>query len=219
MVVLAVSTSTDQGSVAVGDTPSGFLSKVLWRKSQQHGEMIVSAVDQCLNMAGVEKQNITHIAVDIGPGSFTGARVATNFAKTLAYGLGIPVLTFSSLELINLRFKSLNTNLSSVALIDAHKQLYFFSDSKAPAEATLIDEEGLYSRVNGPHMFLGRLNDDQWLALEKKYGGNFQRPTSSMPDDLDYPSTRFMLELALRKSRTETPWTNIEPLYIRPPEA
>ncbi len=45
-------------------------------------------------------RQLNFIAVDIGPGRFTGIRVAVNFAKTLSYYLKIPVYPCHSLRMI-----------------------------------------------------------------------------------------------------------------------
>ena len=51
-------------------------------------------------MAGIGTQQISRVAVDIGPGLFTGLRVGVATAKALAAALDIPIVGCSSLELL-----------------------------------------------------------------------------------------------------------------------
>jgi len=51
-----------------------------------------------LGEAGVPLRSVDRIAVGIGPGSFTGARIAVAYAKSLAYGAGVPLVGISSYD-------------------------------------------------------------------------------------------------------------------------
>lgn len=61
-----------------------------------------SYLDPCINNAiksnNLEFNDVDKIIVGIGPGSFTGTRIAISVAKTYAYSLNIPVFGISSLE-------------------------------------------------------------------------------------------------------------------------
>jgi tRNA threonylcarbamoyladenosine biosynthesis protein TsaB len=48
----------------------------------------------------LELRDLDRIAVGIGPGSFTGIRIALSFAKSLAYGAGVPLVGISSYDVL-----------------------------------------------------------------------------------------------------------------------
>ena len=51
-----------------------------------------------LAQAGVPLKGLDRLAVGIGPGSFTGVRIAVAYAKSLAYGAGLPLVGVSSYD-------------------------------------------------------------------------------------------------------------------------
>ena len=62
------------------------------------------------------------VAVDIGPGSFTGVRVGVATAKGLAFALGIPVVSVSSLEVLA---EAAPADRDVLALRDAGRGTYY----------------------------------------------------------------------------------------------
>jgi tRNA threonylcarbamoyladenosine biosynthesis protein TsaB len=53
-----------------------------------------------LERAGVRLAGLDRIAVGLGPGSFTGIRIALSFAKALAYGASVPLVGISSYDVL-----------------------------------------------------------------------------------------------------------------------
>jgi len=97
MKILALSTSTPRGSVAVLDESAPHAA-VVYTDLKGHAERIFTAIDAVLRQAGLERTAIEGLACDIGPGSFTGVRVGVASAKGIALGLGVPVVPVVSLE-------------------------------------------------------------------------------------------------------------------------
>lgn len=95
-VRIAIETSGPLGSVAVarGDE---VLARLFLTERRQHAARIIPAIDDVLGRAHIGLEEIEEIVVGIGPGSFTGTRVAAATAKGLSAGLGIPVSLYSSL--------------------------------------------------------------------------------------------------------------------------
>jgi tRNA threonylcarbamoyladenosine biosynthesis protein TsaB len=88
--------------------------------SKGHAERLMPMVEEVFKEAGVTPAQLTRIGVTIGPGSFTGLRVALSAARSMGIALQIPVIGISSLKCL------LNGQRSpSLALIDArHSHCY-----------------------------------------------------------------------------------------------
>lgn len=68
--------------------------------SQRHSRHILGMIDQLMDEAGIHPDNLNLLAWNAGPGSFTGLRIGASVAQALAYSLGLPVLSLSSLEIL-----------------------------------------------------------------------------------------------------------------------
>jgi tRNA threonylcarbamoyladenosine biosynthesis protein TsaB len=99
MRVLAIETATLEVGVAVADE-SGLLATVTARPGRRQVETLHPAIADVCRIARVTPADLDGVAVDIGPGLFTGLRVGVAAAKALAAGLGLPVVTATSLEIL-----------------------------------------------------------------------------------------------------------------------
>jgi N6-L-threonylcarbamoyladenine synthase len=66
--------------------------------SRAHQQNIVPVVDQALKKAGVDKSQLSAIAFTRGPGLMGSLLVGTSFAKSLAYGLDIPLIDVNHMQ-------------------------------------------------------------------------------------------------------------------------
>src|SRR5262245_57876164 len=97
MRVLALSTSTARGSVALVED-----DRVLGADSYQdlegHAERIFGALERTFGMASVSPSAPVGFACDIGPGSFTGVRVGVASVKGIALARSAPLVGVVSLQ-------------------------------------------------------------------------------------------------------------------------
>ena len=99
MLILAIETATQSVGVALANE-LGVVAHLEVRQGRRHAETVVPAVEQLLAHAEASMADITRIAVDVGPGLFTGLRVGVATAKAYALALDVPVVAISSLELV-----------------------------------------------------------------------------------------------------------------------
>lgn len=102
MLVLGLDTSTKFCTVGLCDD-GDFLSEITVGGKNYSSEQMVGMISDILNRTGKSKKDIDLIAVGVGPGSFTGIRIAVTVAKTLAQVLNIPIVSVSSLQALTYR--------------------------------------------------------------------------------------------------------------------
>ena len=75
------------------------LYKIKNKESNSQSEVIMPTLIELLEEENLTVDNLSKIAVVIGPGSFTGVRLGVTIAKTIGYCKNIPIVTVTSLEL------------------------------------------------------------------------------------------------------------------------
>ena len=96
-LILCIETGTDICSV--GLARDGEL--VSLRESDEgrdHAKNVAVFVDELLRENDVAAEELSAVAVGMGPGSYTGLRIGVSFAKGLCYGLQIPLVAVGSLD-------------------------------------------------------------------------------------------------------------------------
>ncbi len=96
MRVLALETSTEHCSVALWQ--DGATIDHCELVGQKHSEVLLQMLDTLLRAAGVKLAQLDGIAFGMGPGSFTGVRIACGAAQGLALGAGLPVAGVCTLQ-------------------------------------------------------------------------------------------------------------------------
>src|SRR5258706_5953994 len=97
MRVLAVETSSLAGGVALLDGPA-LVAEYLLDVSVTNPERLMSAVDGVLADARWTPRELNGLAVAVGPGSFTGLRIAVSTVKGLALALDLPIAAVPTLD-------------------------------------------------------------------------------------------------------------------------
>ena len=98
-VLLAFDTATPAVTVALYDGQR-VVAERCTVDAMRHGELLAPSISAVLEEAGLVGQDITAIAVGVGPGPFTGLRVGLMTARTLAAVLEIPVYGVCTLDVL-----------------------------------------------------------------------------------------------------------------------
>jgi tRNA threonylcarbamoyl adenosine modification protein YeaZ len=119
-VLLAFDTATSQVTVALHDG-GHVVARYEATEAMRHGEMLAPGIAAVLEQAGAISQDVTAVAVGVGPGPFTGLRVGLVTARTMAHALHIPVYGVCTLDV--LAAEAINAGLSDfVVATDARRK-------------------------------------------------------------------------------------------------
>jgi tRNA threonylcarbamoyladenosine biosynthesis protein TsaB len=97
--LLAVETATDLVGAAVL-TDDGGVAERSHLGGRAHAELLAPAIEEVCALAGCPLEDLDGLAVDVGPGLFTGLRVGVATAKALGQALGLGVVGVTSLDVL-----------------------------------------------------------------------------------------------------------------------
>ncbi len=99
MTLLALETATDLvGAALLRD--DGGVAERSHLGGRAHAELLAPAIEEVCALSGCTLEDVDTVAVDVGPGLFTGLRVGVATAKALGQALGVGVLGVSSLDVL-----------------------------------------------------------------------------------------------------------------------
>ncbi len=237
-IVLAIDTATPQVSVALAG-PAGPIAALAVAGGRRHGELLVPAIDTLCQMSETSLAHVSVIAVDVGPGLFTGLRVGVSTARALVSALGVRGLGLTSLEI--LAGAHHRESRSVVAVIDARRGEVFWARfrpgpdglrptapaavaSPAALAAALAEATpGAWAERGEPALVVG----DGALRYGEALAG-VPGVVLGGPDDA-HPSAAVAARLAAARlsSLIRTDWApcpegggsdGLEPLYLREPD-
>ncbi len=218
MLILGIDTATEQVGCAIGGH-EGVLAAFQAAKGRRHAEVLTPAIQFTCRQAGVELSEIGAVAVDVGPGLFTGLRVGVATAKAMASALRIPVIGVSSLDLVAFPVRWSNRRIVSV--IDARRgEVFTGSYRQVPGGLQRVSPHVLES----PEQLASELQalGEEYLAVGDgalRYGEVLSDISRLEVADLGlaHPSAGSLVQLAHARALREdfeSPW-EIQPVYLR----
>lgn len=121
MMILAIDTSTEAMGIGLFNGKE-IIGEYVSINKNKHSTRLMPAIDQLMRDLQVKPKDLTKIVVGVGPGSYTGVRIAISIAKTMAWSLKIPLSGISSLQALSL---NVDTNHLICPFLDARRGLVF----------------------------------------------------------------------------------------------
>ncbi|MFN3258256.1 MAG: tRNA (adenosine(37)-N6)-threonylcarbamoyltransferase complex dimerization subunit type 1 TsaB [Ilumatobacter sp.] len=220
MLILGIETATERVSVAVGGH-EGVIGLFEITKGRRHAETLVPAIQFVMEQADIELDEISVVAVDIGPGLFTGMRVGLATAKAIAQALRVPMIGISSLDL--LAFSSRHADKVVVPVIDARKGEVFYAMYRQVPGGIQQIADPMVGPVDELVADLMARNQDVLCIGDgaRRYRDEIVEGYHCEIGGDDHPSASPLVQLAHARALREE-WVNareIEPLYLRAPDA
>lgn len=222
MLILGLESATAQVGCAIGGH-EGVLASSHSARGKRHAENLIPAVEFVCRQARVELSEVSCVAVDNGPGLFTGLRVGVASGKAIAQALRVPMIAVSSLDLLAfpLRF----TDRRIAAVVDARRREVFWAFYRqVPGGVQRLTEP----MVSSPDDLAAELLASPGETVMVGDGAVRYADAFSDRSDVEvaggdhaYPSARSLVQLAHAKALRED-WVRpheIELLYLRKPDA
>ena len=122
MKILAVDTSATAASVAVAEE-NKLIGEFSINTALTHSQTLMPMVDELLNNTGLSVNDIDAVAVNAGPGSFTGVRIGVAAVKGIAFPKNLPCVSVSTLE--SMAYNMLGNDCIVCSVMDARcSQVY-----------------------------------------------------------------------------------------------
>jgi tRNA threonylcarbamoyladenosine biosynthesis protein TsaB len=222
MLICGIDTATAQVSVAVGGH-EGVLASTQSSRGRQHAEVLTPAIQFACKQARIEYSEISVVAVDLGPGLFTGLRVGVAAAKAMAHALSVPMIGVPSLDL--LAFPVRFTSRLIVATIDARRgEIFYAFYRQVPGGIQRLSDHqvGTPDDLASELLAAGEeclLVGDGAIRYREVFEG--LKKCEIVEEGFAYPSATSLVLLAHAQALREQwvkPW-DLEPLYLRKPDA
>lgn len=222
MIVLGIETATLQVGCAIGGH-EGVLAEFHAARGRRHVETLAPAIDFVCRHARVELSEISAVAVDVGPGLFSGLRVGVAAAKAMAQALRVPTLGVASLDLLAFRVR--HSSRLIVAVIDARRgEVYYAFYRQVPGGAQRLSRYQLGTADDLASELLAR--GEEYLLVGDgavRYRHVLREVARTDPADIvnAYPSAASLVELAHPRAIREefvSP-AELAPLYLRRSDA
>ena len=198
MITLAFDTCLDKMYAVLKKDGEILASKVVENTGNKyHSAFLISTLQEIMSLNDVKPKDVNLIAVNIGPGSFTGIRACVTVARVMAQQLDCKAVGVSSLEIL-----SKLADKNPLVALDARKDsAYLYYDGEIRGAIRLEEVQEIIK--NGEYSVI---TDDK---LQPILGGtSYQQITCQLGE--------ILADIAENKN-AEGNWRKLKPLYIQPP--
>lgn len=218
MILLALDTSGPVAGVAILEEDRIRYEAMAINK-MTHSESIMPMVEEALARTALQKEQLTHLAVTVGPGSFTGVRIGVTAVKAMSHALGIPCIAVDALEATALGIDSPEEIICPIQDARVH-QVYgaaFRGGRRLMADCVVKLEEYLaaLAALGDRYLFTG---DGVLTYREQITEALGPRARFAVAHSL-YLRPASVACLAARDIDQAVDYLTLQPLYLRAPQA
>ena len=113
MLTFAITTTTKLAGISL-HKDNRLLGEIKIEVSRTHSTTILDQIDSLFTWTGEKLDNVENVLVSIGPGSFTGVRIAISVVKGMFYGRNVNFYQVNELDALAYQaFYSLDSNFLS----------------------------------------------------------------------------------------------------------
>ena len=225
MLILGIETAVEHVSVALADH-RGILATSSLASDRRHAESLVPMIQFVCAQAGINTAELDAIAVDTGPGLFTGMRVGIATAQAMAWALDIPIIPVCSLDVVAQRVTRCD-DMIAVAL-DARRGEVYWALYRPTSDTSPIVQPLTEPVVTTPDDLVALLHERAQMVVcvgsgIERYKEMIESVSSAQCAGPAYaqPRAQELLTIATQRAIREE-WVSaseIEAMYLRVPDA
>jgi len=205
MLILGIDTSTKICTCSIFDSENGVIAETSLSVKKNHSNIVMPIINNLFKISDLNINDIDKIAVAIGPGSFTGVRIALGIAKGLAMALNKPLIAVNELDILE-AIADGNEN-ETIPLIDARKERVYYKYQGNYIDDYLINLISNFDK-NKKYVFVGDGAINYTNILKDNLGEN----AIVLPMYNSFPRASVLCELASNKEEANI--YTLEPEYI-----
>lgn len=205
--ILCIDTSSNLCSVAILENTT-LINKLELNNGLTHSETLMPLIKKILNNSKISLKDIDLLAVDIGPGSFTGLRIGIATVKAFSDSLNIPCIGISSLEILAYNIKKDGIICSTIDC--KNNNCYFALYELNSNNYTILEEP----QANSIENIINLINSKYANKSINYVGNGIKNETNS-----NYLDIENLGIAAFKKFNNNCINKNILPLYLKKPQA
>ncbi len=215
----AIAIDTSISSITISVINEEKKASTILNIGMKQSETLLPAIDNVMQYAGLEKEELEFAVISKGPGSFTGLRLGFAAVKALECAYRIPVYGLDSLKIWAKEFENFNKPVLSV--IDAKKDKFYaalYNEGQCTKESGDYTKEEIFSFIKDKKELI--VTGPDALMFEKLINEDLPEIKTYAPTILaDISESMFILAVEM-KDNGESPLKPFDgPEYLRDSDA
>lgn len=240
MLTFAITTTTKLAGISL-HKDNRILGEIKIEVSRTHSTTILDQIDSLFAWTGEKLDNVENVLVSIGPGSFTGVRIAISVVKGMFYGRNVNFYQVNELDALAYQaFYSLDSGfllqndrndedskIEIYSMIDSGKEKIYCAAYEAEASEEKLRQVGDYEVIKLEKL-LEKLDNknkkiviigDAGINYKEKITGTLKNKVLFLTDDRMRISTATFVQMFLNNVLEKSDIFQLKPDYLEKSQA
>ena len=240
MLTFAMTTTTKLAGISLHRN-NRMLGEIRIEVSKTHSTTILDQIDSLFTWTGEKLDNVENVLVSIGPGSFTGVRIAISVVKGMFYGRNVNFYQVNELDALAYQaFYSLDSNFLSqnsgseenskieiYSMIDSGKEKIYCAAYEAEASEEKLRQVEDYEVIKLEKLLEKLDNKDKKIVIAGDAGINYKEKITGtlknralfLADDRMKISTATFMQMFLNNILEKSDIFQLKPDYLEKSQA
>ena len=240
MLTFAITTTTKLAGISL-HKDNKILGEIKIEVSRTHSTTILDQIEGLFAWTGEKLDNVENVLVSIGPGSFTGVRIAISVVKGMFYGRNVNFYQVNELDALAYQaFYSLDSNFLSqnsgsdenskieiYSMIDSGKEKIYCAAYEAEASEEKLRQVGDYEVIKLEKLLEKLDNKDKKIIIagdaginyKEKIAGTLKNRALFLADDRMKISTATFMQMFLNNILEKSDIFQLKPDYLEKSQA